>query len=267
MNGADITWFELFLGSLVLIIPFWLLIHYKTGLFKDALIAHSRMILQLMLVGIYLKVIFKIDSIAINLSWVTLMIIAASFSISKRSNLKVKTMFLPISIAILVNVLINGSVLAFFVVGTDHFLTARYLIPLMGMIVGNTLNSSIVGIRSFFNQLSKNEEQYRYNLICGATKSESIFSFTSRAMQEAFNPVIASTAVMGLIWLPGMMTGQILGGSDPIIAIKFQIMIIVTIFAGSVITVFVSILIAKLIAFDEYDLLKTDLFIKGTNKG
>jgi putative ABC transport system permease protein len=265
MNGADISWLELFLGGLVLIIPFWLLIHFKTGLFKDALIAHGRMLLQLMLVGVYLKVIFKIDSVAVNLAWVSLMIIAAAFSISKRSNLKVKTMFFPIASAILVNVLINGSVLAFLVVGVEHFLSARYLIPLMGMIVGNTLNSSIVGIRSFFNQLSKNEEIYRYNLICGATKSESVFNFTSQAMKEAFNPVIASTAVMGLIWLPGMMTGQILGGSDPLIAIKFQIMIIVTIFAGSVITVFVSILIAKKIAFDDYELLKTDLFIKSKN--
>lgn len=260
VNGYDITWAALFLGSLILLIPIYVFYYYQTGLVKDTLIAFGRMLVQLMLVGLYLELIFEIDSPYINLAWVIVMIIAASYSVGKRSDLKLKFIFIPVLTAITTNVVINGSVFGFIVIGTEHILEARYIIPLMGMIIGNTLNAAIIGIRTYFNKIKSETDKFKYDLLCGATLSEALISFNTGAYREAFNPVIASTAVIGLIWLPGMMTGQILSGSNPMTAIKYQVIIIITIFAGSVITIFTTLALSKKFAFDEYDNLRKDIF-------
>jgi putative ABC transport system permease protein len=215
-----------------------------------------------MLVGLYLEFIFDLNSPVINISWVLIMVVAAAITVSKRTDLKFNFIFIPILTGIATNVLINGLLFAFIVIGTAHILDARYLIPLMGMIIGNTLNASIIGIRTYFNQIKANIETFKYDLLCGATLREALMQFNTGAYREAFNPVIASTAVIGLIWLPGMMTGQILSGSSPMHAIKYQIIIIITIFAGTAITIFTSLTMSKKFAFDQFDNLKKDIFKK-----
>ncbi len=262
MHSADISWLGLILGLSTLILPIIILYKFKTGLSKDTIISFGRMALQLIFVGVYLKYIFEYDSVIINLLWVVIMIVVASISITRRSNLKIKYLILPIIIAISSNVIFNGVVFGLMLEGMDNLFNARYLIPIMGMVIGNTLSSSIIGISSFFENLKVKENSYLYMLACGATKYEAIFDFKRNAFREAFNPVIASTAAIGLIWLPGMMTGQILGGSDPFIAIKYQIVIVSAIFAGSVLTVFVTIFLSQKIAFNKWDILKKEIYLK-----
>jgi len=248
------------LGALIIIIPIIILYYYRTGLNKPLAIAFLRMIVQLSLVGLYLEYIFDLNSILVNIAWAVLMILAAAYTIVERVELQLKYFFLPILIGIIVGIIVNGSVFAFLLVGSDSFFDARYIIPIMGMLIGNSLNSAIIGVRSFFKKLSSDIERYRYYLMCGATRNEALFQFISEAMQDAFSPTIASTATIGLIWLPGMMTGQILGGSYPITAIKFQIMIIITIFVGSVITLFISLNLSKRFVFDEYDMFDRSIY-------
>jgi len=262
LNGNDITWVEMIIGTLVIAIPVIIFYYYKTGLNKPLAIAFLRMIVQLTLVGLYLEYIFELNSTLINIGWTIIMIIAAAYTIVERVELKMKHFFPPLLFGIIGGILVNGSIFAFVLVGVDPFFDARYLIPIMGMLIGNSLNSAIIGVRSFFRKLSNDVERYRYYLMCGATRNEALFQFISEAMQDAFSPTIASTATIGLIWLPGMMTGQILGGSDPITAIKFQIMIIITIFVGSVITLFISLNLSKRFVFDDYDMFDKSIYVE-----
>jgi len=153
MNGNDISWHVLFIGSLIILIPIYLFSYYRTGLVRDTLLAFGRMMVQLMLVGLYLEFIFDLNSSLVNLAWVLIMVVAAAITVSKRADLKFDFIFIPILTGISTNVLINGLLFAFIVIGTSHIFEARYLIPLMGMIIGNTLNASIIGIRSYFNQI------------------------------------------------------------------------------------------------------------------
>jgi putative ABC transport system permease protein len=259
MNQHDISWTSLILGSLIFLIPIWIFYIYKTGLIRSTMIAIVRMAIQLFLVGLYLEVIFELNSILLNLAWVVVMIIAAGFVITSRSELSKKHIMFPLLIAIVINVIVNGAVYAFLIVGTDAIFYARYLIPIMGMVVGNSVNSTIIGLRKYFHSIKENEQQYIYMLMCGASQVEASFQFIRSALQEAFNPVIASTATIGLIWLPGMMTGQILGGSDPVIAIKYQIIIVISIFVGSVVTVYSTLKISKSFAFDNRDILRPEI--------
>lgn len=260
MNTADISWLSLFIGSLVLIIPIAILQHYKTGLLKPMIVSLVRMTLQLLLVGLYLQYIFSVDSILINLLWLIIMMVAATATIIRRCELKQKYFILPVSMGIIADVVINCGIFALIIVGTEDFFNARYLIPIAGMVIGNCITSSIIGIRSFYQSLAKEEGKYQYAIMSGASVNEATFPYIAEAIKTAFGPTIASNATIGLIWLPGMMTGQILGGSDPIVAIKYQIMIVVAIFAGSVITFFVSVYISKSFAFDKLGKLNLKVF-------
>ncbi len=253
MSGTDISWINLALGALVILIPLWIFYYFKTGLVKATIIAFIRMAIQLTLVGLYLRYIFEYNAVWLNVLWVFLMTFAASATVVKRSELRLKRFFAPVLAGVLTNVVINGAMAALIVVGGDRFFEARYIIPIMGIFIGGSINSVVIALRSFYNALSRDEGRYRYYLMSGATKNEALGKFLSEALKDAFSPVVASTATIGLIWLPGMMTGQILGGSSPITAIKYQILIVVGIFVGSVVTVFVSLNASKTVAFNEYD--------------
>ncbi|OGU59599.1 MAG: hypothetical protein A2X64_04275 [Ignavibacteria bacterium GWF2_33_9] len=263
MNPAvDISWLALVFGFFTLLVPIYFFTRYETGLTKDTIISFSRMALQLLAVGFLLKLVFHWNSIAINLVWVLIMLIAASMTIAKRSNLKREYLLKPILLSLLANFVFNTSIFAFVLVGYKDYVTAQYLIPLSGMIIGNSISSSVIGIRSFYNYFKINEDLYKYFLMTGAGKKEAIRLFLSDALRDAFTPMIASTSVIGLIWLPGMMTGQILGGASPIIAIKYQILLMTAIFVGGVINVVLVIKLSLNSSFDELDNLKKEIYIK-----
>jgi putative ABC transport system permease protein len=260
-NTVDISWLALIFGFLTLLIPVYFFSKYETRLTKDTIISFSRMALQLLAVGFILKFVFEWNSMLINFTWVILMLIASSLTITRRSNLKYSFMFKPILISSIAMFIFNGLIFAFILIGYKDFLTAQYLIPLSGMIIGNSINSSVIGIRSFYKYFKTNEEEYKYFLMSGANKREALRLFMSDALRDAFTPQIASTSVMGLIWLPGMMTGQILGGTSPVIAIKYQILMMTAVFVGGVINVVLAIRLSVKSSFDEYDMLKKDVYL------
>jgi putative ABC transport system permease protein len=260
MNTNDINWLNLILGSLILIIPFLVFLYFKTGLAKAMVISMLRMGVQLFLVGFYLKYIFEWNLIWLNITWLIIMVIAASLTIYSRSGFKVKEFIIPISAGIVVGLALNSIVIDLVVLGNDSFLNARVMIPIAGMLIGNTLGASYLGIKSCYSNILKEEEKFKYAIICGATRKEAMFPYITESLKLAFNPTIVTNSSIGLIWLPGMMTGQILGGSNPLTAIKYQILIIVGIFVSSVLTVITSIIVAQKFAFTEYDLLKKNIF-------
>ena len=77
-----------------------------------------------------------------------------------------------------------------------------------------------------------------------------------KAIVAGLNPLLATMSVIGLISLPGMMTGQILGGASPVIAIKYQVMIMLAIFTGCTLALILSILFTKSFLFDDFDAIK-----------
>ncbi len=253
---ADIGYWKLFAGYALLIIPIWVLWYYKTGLVKDGIISIARMTVQLLLVGIYLEFIFDLESNWINFGWVFLMTIIAAYTVVKRSGLKLKIMFAPVFIAGVVSIAITDAYFLGFVVKLDNMFEARYFIPITGMLLGNTLKTIIIALTFYFKQLDTESDLYKWYLANGATRAEALTRFKREALKIAFNPVIAATAIVGLISLPGMMTGQILGGSSPNVAIKYQIMLMITVFSSSIISVILTLWISDKYVFDGMDNLK-----------
>lgn len=259
---VDINYFALFSGYALMLIPVFVLWYYKTGLVKDTLIATARMTVQLLLVGLYLEYIFKLNNVLINISWVILMSIIASYTIIRRSGLRLRLFFIPVLFSGIISIAVTDAFFLGFVIKLDNVFNARYFIPVTGMLLGNTIKNVVIAVDAFYRRIEEEETYYRWHLANGANKREALLPFMRDALKVAFNPMIATTAIMGLISLPGMMTGQILGGSNPNVAVKYQIMLLITIFSSAVLNVVLTILFSNRIAFDAFDNLKKEIFRK-----
>lgn len=257
MGTGQLEWLQLAIGYSLFLIPVLIFYIFRTGLVTATLVAAVRMTLQLLFVGFYLEVIFELDHPALNTAWLAVMVMVAGFTILRRSELRLRYFLLPVFSGLIAGLSVTIVFLLILVLQLPDPATARYLIPLSGMILGNCLNTSIVGLRSWKQSLDQEKELYLFYLSCGATITEAMNPFITKALKDAFQPSVASIATIGLISLPGMMTGQILGGSNPITAIQYQILIMIGILTATTITVTSSILIAKVLSFDAFGMMKS----------
>lgn len=256
----DINYLQLFSGYSLMIIPIIILWHYKTGLVKETIIAVIRMTIQLLLVGVYLEYIFKLNNALINVGWVLMMTIIATTTTVRRSGLKYKIFFFPIFLSTLVSIAVADTFFLGLVIRLNDIFDARYFIPITGMLLGNSLKHVIMALDAYYKRIDEEQNLYRWYLANGATPQEALQPFMRKALRRAFNPMIANTATMGLISLPGMMTGQILGGSDPNMAIKYQIMLMMSVFTTAVLNVALTITFSNRMAFDRFHNLKKEIF-------
>jgi putative ABC transport system permease protein len=262
MGASDIT-----IAGLALIIAMLLpvgLIAYalKLRIIKDLWVSVFRMILQLVFAGFYLQFIFNLDNVFINMAYVLLMVFIAAYSASGSSGLK-KTRFLfPLTLSILTTHFAVLLYMNLIISGLENVFNAVYLIPLGGMLLGNSLRGNIVGLNSFFQGLKSKQKEYLFRLSLGTTRIRALMPFIKEAIRSSLAPTVASMTTMGLVTLPGMMTGQILGGSPPLVAIKYQIAIMIGIYVVQFTSLILTLLFASQKAFDNYDMLDYGIFRK-----
>ena len=252
MGTIDISYLHLLIGLLLLVIPIYYLWKFKTGLVKATIIGTSRMIVQLFLIGVYLKYLFLWDCPWINFIWVIIMVFVAGQTAVSRTKLKRSVLFIPVSIGLLLSSILVGLYFLGVVLQLDNIFSAQYFIPIFGILMGNMLSSNVIALNTFYSGLKREEQMYRYLLGNGATHQEAQAPFIRQALIKAFSPLIANIAVMGLVALPGTMIGQILGGSSPNVAIKYQMMIMVITFTASMLSLVVTIKLSSRRSFDAY---------------
>lgn len=255
MNSEGISYLSIISLS-ILIIPI-IIINYKLNIKinKKMMYSIGRMVVQLSLVGIFLQYIFKLNNSFINFSYLVFMIVVASYSTIKSCNLNMKKLFIPLFLAVIIP---NVSVLLFFnafVIRLDNLFNAQYIIPIGGMLLGNSLSGNIICLNNFYNEIKQNKNKYFYSLSLSGNKIEALTPYFKNSILAAINPTIASIETIGLVALPGMMTGQILGGSIPLTAIKYQIAIMIAILIVRYFSSILSILFTGYKAFDDYDIL------------
>lgn len=212
---------------------------------KKIIISIARMVIQLTIVGIYLQYIFDLNNIWLNIAYIIVMMVVATIAIGGSIPIKRTIVFLPVLISLLIP---NILMLLFFnglVIQIDQIFEAKYIITIGGMLLGNGLNGNMIGLSTFYNGLIKNEEVYHYDLMLGATKFEALKPYFKEAVLVSVNPTIASIATIGLVSLPGMMTGQILGGTIPIEAIRYQIAIMIAIFVTKYFNIYLAIVLSS----------------------
>lgn len=252
METTDISYFSLLIGLLLLLIPIWFLYKYKTGLVRSTCIATVRMVVQLFFIGFYLKYLFLWNNVWLNFLWMMIMVVAASETTLTRTHIKKRVLLLPVMTGFLAGSLLVGIYFLGLVLHLEHLYETRYFIPIFGILMGNALSSNVIGLNAYFTALLRERQLYDYLLGNGATSAEARRPFVREALVKAFTPCIANMAVMGLVALPGTMIGQILGGSAPNTAIKYQMMIIVITFTASAISLMITLRLSSKKVFDSY---------------
>ena len=250
----------LLLGYLLLIFPIAFILYYRVHLMKQLTISVLRLTLQLLLVGLYLQFVFRLNAWWLNLLWLLVMLVAADISLVNSSKLVLSRFLIPIFISLTVGTIIPLFYFIAVILKLPDILDARYFIPIAGMIMGNSLRADIVGLSTFYRSLHDQETNYLYTLSQGATLNEAVRPFLQKAYYASLAPTIATMATIGIVSLPGMMTGIILGGTDPFVAIKYQIAIMMAIFAGTALAVILGILLTLRFSFSRYGVLDPAIF-------
>lgn len=226
---------------LLLIVILIIMKKAKVDKSKQLIVASLRMTVQLILAGFILTLIFAHPNPVFTVLYLLAMIAFASHrSISRNKELNRKFKFIIVASLFFTGV----AVMIFFiiVVAGKSVFDPRYAIPLGGMIFGNTMTGLNLGLQSFTDSVNNLKVKSETLLSMGVTPKQILLPYVNHALETALLPTLNSMIGMGIIFLPGMMTGQILAGAQPMSAILYQISIMIAICTVVCVSVFCSLI-------------------------
>ena len=265
MNVIALSWWQLALAA-TLVVALAACVHIaRLGMGKSLLVAAVRTAIQLALIGLVLEALFAVGS----LLWVTLMgaamLLLAGREVVARQKYRLRggwsfaigTLSMFIS-AFSVTVL---TLLA--VIGPEPWYAPQYAIPLLGMLLGNTMTGIALGLDRLTESAHRSRAIIENRLMLGDTWAQALGEFQREAIRSGLTPIINSMAAAGIVSLPGMMTGQILAGTPPALAVKYQILIMFTIAAGTGFGTFAAVAVCARRLFDGRERLRLDRLSTG----
>lgn len=230
----------------------------KLGLERTLLIAALRMTAQLLLVGLVLEWVFALSSPLPVLAVTLVMAAVAGISAVRRTRYRFAGIYWNALVAVGGCAYLVTGISVTFVLELEDPLAPQYFIPLLGMVLGNAINAISLGLDRFTGELSSGRERVETLLALGATRWEAGHDALREALRTAMVPLINSMMVMGVVSLPGMMTGQILAGADPAVAVRYQIVIVFMIASTTATGAIVVLLLAFRRLFDAGHRLRVD---------
>ncbi|MDD2239688.1 MAG: ABC transporter permease [Kiritimatiellae bacterium] len=260
MAAIEIGFSGLAACYILLILPLAAMLWLRIPLIGQTLIAVIRMTVQLLLVGFYLQFLFDLDDARLTTLWLVVMISVADLSILRTTGLCLRCFAVPLFLALVVGTALPLFFFMALLLRQPNWMAAQYVVPIAGMILGNCLRADIVGIRTFYTSIRTSNRDYLRRLACGAGRAEAVRPYLRDACAAALAPTVASMATVGLVSLPGMMTGVILGGANPMVAIQYQIAIMIAIFCGTAVTVVAVLLLTLRSAFTPSGILDLTIF-------
>lgn len=193
----------------------------QLGLTKDIFVAILRTILQLVFVGYVLKFIFQASNVALSLGMILVILYNASVQANKRNPNRNKKIVYPF-IALLTSTGVTLSILIFS--GAIKFIPSQ-VIPISGMLASNGMTAIGLSYRAMYRLFTDNRQQVLEKLSLGADVKLASQDILRESIKTGMQPTIDSAKTVGLVSLPGMMSGLIFAGVDPVHAIRYQIMV------------------------------------------
>jgi putative ABC transport system permease protein len=216
------------------------------------------MFVQLIVVGYVLHLIFALETALPVLLILIVMVGFAVQTIGARVKKKMPHFYRVVGTAILFGC---GGMTFFFcslVIGLEPWYDPRYLIPLAGMIIGNSMTGASLAVERLAAEFSERRDEIETALCLGGSIQAVSETAVSSAFRAALIPSVNAMAAMGLVFLPGMMTGQILSGTEPLIAVKYQIAIMCVITGSVSLTTFLILRLGYRAYFTPYQSLRED---------
>lgn len=260
MNLISLTPIDLALAALLIVllaITSWML---HLGIAKQLLIAAVRTVIQLLLIGLVLKLVFEQVSLLIMSAIALVMLLAAGREVVARQThrftgpwgffMGTGAMFLSSFVVTLFALLV--------VIGNDPWYLPQYAIPLLGMMLGNTMNGVTLGLAALTRTAWQQRAIIETRLMLGQTWQQAITDIRRDSIRIGMIPIINAMAAAGIVSLPGMMTGQILAGTPPVEAVKYQILIMFLVTAGTGFGTVIVVNTAARRLFDQRQRLRLD---------
>lgn len=235
VNIISLSYWDLAIAASLVLILGLSTLALRMGMTQRLYIAALRTTIQLSLIGLVLKFIFEEVNLWLMGLIALIMLLVAGREVMARQRRRLSgswgfgigtlSMFISSFSLTLIALMV--------IIGTEPWYTPQYAIPLLGMLLGNTMNGIALGLERLTSATWEQRQVIEARLMLGQRWSEAIDAIRRDAMRVGMIPMVNAMAAAGLVSLPGMMTGQILAGAPPMEAVKYQILIMFLITAGT----------------------------------
>lgn len=223
----EVSWLDLLLAFGLILIAISLSRWQRLGLEKDFLIGAVRTVVQLVLVGYVLIYIFALNRWYVTVAALVLMlIIATNAAVGRQKERANRDLQLLTGTALLVGSGFTLIYIGTLVVRVHPWYAPRYIIPIFGMIVGSAMNGASIAAERLAGEMEARKAEIEAYLALGATFQQASRQPVRQALRASLIPTVNGLMVVGIVTLPGMMTGQILAGSSPLTAVRYQIVVV-----------------------------------------
>jgi len=232
----------------------------RLGVERQLLTSAARSAIQLFLIGLVLKVLFD----NVHLVWVTLMAGVMIAVAGREVMVRQKRRFVGWwgfgvgALSMFVSSFTVTVMALLMVIGTSPWYAPQYAIPLLGMILGNTMNGISLGLDRLTQEATQKRQIIESRLALGQGWQRAISDSRREAIRVGLIPIVNAMSAAGIVSLPGMMTGQILAGTPPVEAVKYQILVMFLIAGGTGFGTVVAVSLAARRLFDERQRLRLD---------
>lgn len=227
MTYVPLTPLDLALAAALLVVNGVISWTFSLKLERSLAIGAVRMVLQLALIGLVLKFIFAQTSPVWTLMLALVMVIAAGLEVVSRQNRRIKgwqAFGFSTATLLFIGMVITGLGVGV-MIGPDPWYAPRYILPILGMVLGNTMTAISLVLDTFSETASRERAAIEARLALGANRLEALSNVLHVSLRTGMMPILNSMATTGIVALPGMMTGQILAGVAPVEAAKYQVLI------------------------------------------
>jgi len=246
------------LSALLLVANVLLSWFLRLGLGARLLVVSVRMTVQLVLIGYVLDWIFSLDRPLEVVILAFVMATLASVAAVGRTSRRFAGVYLDSLVSVLGSAFLVTGISLVGIIDVRPWWDAHYLVPLLGMVLGNALTGISLSVDRFVEGLEDRRDGIEARLALGATSWEAALEEVRGAIRTGMIPTLNSMAVMGLVSLPGMMTGQILAGAAPGDAVRYQIVIMFMIASATALGMLAMVALAFRTVFDRAHRLRLD---------
>lgn len=240
MDYINLTWTDLLLSLFLVVLALGLAYWQKIDIKKDVSIGTVRTFVQLLAVGYILKWLFNLDHWLPLFGILAIMIAFASWEGTKRPEFGIPYLYPILYCSILISTGITLIITIGIIIPVDPWWRPNYFLPLAGILIGNALNGSALTADRLSAEIQQRRMEIEASLALGASTFQAVSRSLRSSVRAAMIPSINSLMTVGIVHLPGIMVGQILAGTPPVQAIRYQIvimyMLISTKAIGSIIT-------------------------------
>ncbi|MBZ8183008.1 ABC transporter permease [Oscillatoria salina] len=240
-NLIELEYTDLALALALMAIAIGLSSWEKLGLENQLFFATVRSLLQLTVVGYILEFVFAIANPWLVLAAIATMISIAAIVTRNRIGKKLQRLLPLVWGSLVVSTAITLSYVIFLIIQPNLWYEPQYLIPLAGMIIGNAMNGAAIAGERLASKIDNSQIEIETYLSLGAKPQQAIANYRQEAIRAGLIPTLNQMMVVGLVTLPGMFTGQVLSGIDPLNAVSYQLLILFAIaFANLIATLLVT---------------------------